>query len=133
MRRRTLSLSRWKGSAFGRTEASLGGTTKQTHRAISMTVTGGAQISAPFTRTPRIFMSHRNGEPEVMALLQGIKAQLTSSGFDVLIEFDRLGPGAAWQDEIYTWLGVCHAGVVVISPDSLTRTYRKQIVIMAPP
>jgi len=69
---------------------------------------------------PRIFISHRNGEESVIALIKAIDERLAAAGFDVLVDFDRLRPGASWRDEIYTWLGVCHAGVILLSPDALS-------------
>lgn len=68
---------------------------------------------------PRIFISHRNGEAPVLSLIKAISDRLGASGFEALVDFDRLKPGASWRDEIYTWLGVCHAGVVLISADAL--------------
>ncbi len=67
----------------------------------------------------RVFISHRNGEANVLSLINGISTHLAANGFDVLVDFDRLNPGASWRDDIYTWLGVCHAAVVVISKDVL--------------
>lgn len=68
---------------------------------------------------PLVFLSHRNGEPEVISLIDSIEDRLRAIGLELWVDFDRLKPGARWRDEIYTWLGVCHAGIVVVSPDAL--------------
>lgn len=67
----------------------------------------------------RIFISHRNVEADTVTLISEISADLRAAGHDVLVDFERLKPGATWRDEIYTWLGVCHAGVVLVSPAAL--------------
>ena len=67
----------------------------------------------------RIFISHRNGKPEDLALAQRLQASLADAGFDVLVDFDRLDPGAALREDIYTWLGICHAAIVVLSKSAL--------------
>ncbi len=67
----------------------------------------------------RVFISHRNGEPEVRELIDELSRSLTGDGFDVMVDFERLQPGAMWCDDIYTWLGVCHAAVALISPAAL--------------
>jgi hypothetical protein len=67
----------------------------------------------------RIFISHRNGEAEVIDLIEQLSASARDAGYDVLVDFARLKPGASWRDDIYTWLGVCHVGIVLISPSAL--------------
>jgi hypothetical protein len=67
----------------------------------------------------RVFISHRNSPAEV-ALLGALAAALRANGFDVLVDSERLRPGATWRNDIYTWLGICHAGIVLISPATLT-------------
>lgn len=68
----------------------------------------------------RVFISHRNGEPEVMALVRRLSDAMAAAGLDVLVDMDKLHPGAALRHDIYTWLGVCHAAVVVLSPQALS-------------
>jgi hypothetical protein len=69
----------------------------------------------------RVFISHRSGDAQVRALIDQINNSLTASGFDVLVDFERLNPGARWRDDIYTWMGVCHAAVALISQDTLAQ------------
>jgi len=73
----------------------------------------------PLSGMRRLFISHRNGEDENVALVRAINAHFSQLGFDVFVDFERLQPGATWRNEIYTWLGVCHAAVVVLSPATL--------------
>jgi hypothetical protein len=68
----------------------------------------------------RIFISHRNGEADVRALIEQLQQQLARAGYDVLVDFDRLQAGAELRNDIYTWLGVCHGAVVFLSPDALS-------------
>lgn len=67
----------------------------------------------------RVFISHRNGDAKVIALINGISTRLAKEGFDVFVDFDRLSPGTQWCNDIYTWLGICHAAIVIISKDVL--------------
>lgn len=94
----------------------------------SATKTGAQTLYAPrvavrmhATRAMRkVFISHRNGEPEVMALIQRLTDEMRAAGLEVLVDFERLKPGAVLRQDIYTWLGVCHAAIVVLSPDALS-------------
>ena len=63
----------------------------------------------------RIFISHSNSDPDSLAYIDAIHAAMTPLGFDILVDTRRLEPGAKWRDEIYTWLGVCHAAVILVS------------------
>jgi hypothetical protein len=68
---------------------------------------------------PRIFISHSAHEPEARQLLEDLAAGLEQSGFVVLLDRARLAPGSRWRAEIYTWMGLCHAAVVLLSPSAL--------------
>jgi hypothetical protein len=64
---------------------------------------------------PRIFISHGNRDTEALLFLDQLSEKLQEQGFDVLVDRRRLQGGAKWRDEIYTWLGLCHAAVIVLS------------------
>jgi hypothetical protein len=64
---------------------------------------------------PRIFVSHSNNDPHSSAYIKAIESVLGPAGFDVLVDRTRLQPGARWRDEIYTWMGLCHAAVILVS------------------
>jgi hypothetical protein len=63
----------------------------------------------------RIFISHSNADPDSGPYIDAIETALKADGFDVLIDRKRLRPGENWRDEIYTWLGLCHGAVILVS------------------
>jgi hypothetical protein len=63
----------------------------------------------------RIFISHSNSDPDSPAYINAIHAALTPAGFDILVDRKRLEPGAKWRDDIYTWMGLCHGAVILVS------------------
>lgn len=63
----------------------------------------------------RIFISHSNSDPDSAAYLDCLHAELTRAGFDVLVDRKRLELGAKWRDDIYTWMGLCHGAVILVS------------------
>jgi hypothetical protein len=73
---------------------------------------------------PRIFISHSAHEKESAKFLTLLAKALRQAGFDVLVDRERLKPGAIWKDELYTWMGLSHAAIVLLSesavrPDSV--------------
>jgi hypothetical protein len=73
---------------------------------------------------PRIFVSHSNNDAHSPPYIQEIESVLGAAGFDVLVDRSRLQAGAKWRDEIYTWMGLCHGAVILVSdaaicPDSI--------------
>lgn len=75
-------------------------------------------------KKPRIFVSHSNRNTQALAFLDLLYNELEKNGFDALVDRERLKAGANWRDEIYTWMGLCHGAVVLLSdnvfkPDSL--------------
>ena len=64
---------------------------------------------------PRIFVSHSNNDPHSGEYIDAIESALGPAGFDILVDRTRLKPGARWRDEIYTWMGLCHAAVILVS------------------
>jgi hypothetical protein len=67
----------------------------------------------------RIFVSHSNSDPDSPAYIEAIGSALTSAGLEVLVDRQRLEPGARWRDEIYTWMGLCHGAVILVSEAAL--------------
>ena len=63
----------------------------------------------------RVFVSHVNGDPDTDKILGGLCDALNEAGLDVLIDTQRLAPGASWRQEIYGWLGLCHAALLLVS------------------
>lgn len=84
-------------------------------------------ISTRLHMPARIFISHSAKADEQSQkfrdnLIARIKAESDAEGrprFDVLCDRLRLEPGAEWRDEIYTWMGLCHASVILISQGAL--------------
>src|SRR4051812_24231830 len=64
---------------------------------------------------PRIFVSHSNNDPHSRAYIEAIEATLGAAGFEILVDRTRLEPGNKWRDEIYTWMGLCHAAIILVS------------------
>ncbi|TDH59801.1 toll/interleukin-1 receptor domain-containing protein [Dankookia rubra] len=67
----------------------------------------------------RVFVSHVNGDPDTDAVLPSLCDALRAAGLDVLVDTERLRPGASWRQEIYGWLGLCHAAIVLVSRAAL--------------
>ncbi|MFC7738754.1 toll/interleukin-1 receptor domain-containing protein [Roseomonas sp. GCM10028921] len=63
----------------------------------------------------RVFVSHVNGDPDTDAVLNKICGALSGAGLDVLVDTERLRPGALWRQEIYAWLGLCHGALLLLS------------------
>nr|WP_315232126.1 toll/interleukin-1 receptor domain-containing protein [uncultured Albidiferax sp.] len=67
----------------------------------------------------RVFISHRNGQASEIAFIKLLKDELAGAGFEVLVDFDRLTAGVTLRQDVYTWLGICHAAIVLLSPEAL--------------
>jgi hypothetical protein len=65
----------------------------------------------------RIFISHSNKDQEALSFVEQLYQALTDKNFDTLVDRKRLEPGATWRDEIYTWMGLSHAAIVLLSED----------------
>ena len=65
----------------------------------------------------RIFISHSNRNQEALSFVEQLYQVLTDKNFDTLVDRKRLEPGATWRDEIYTWMGLSHAAIVLLSED----------------
>ena len=67
----------------------------------------------------RIFISHSSNNSISDELIGSLSNALKRERFEVLVDFERIKPGAKWRDEIYTWLGLCHGAVILLSPEAL--------------
>jgi hypothetical protein len=63
----------------------------------------------------RIFISHRNNDPQSDAYVDAIRAALHAADCDVLVDTDCLKPGDDWRDELYTLMGISHGALIVVS------------------
>ena len=73
---------------------------------------------------PRIFISHVNNDPSGDKVWPAIRNRLIGDGFDVLVDRDLLRPGDQWRNEIYSWMHLCDAAVVLISREALDNPSR---------
>lgn len=67
----------------------------------------------------RGFTSHVNDDEDSDSLLPLLCEGLRRRGLEVLIDRERLKPGAVWWREISTWLSLCHGAIVLLSPRAL--------------
>lgn len=67
----------------------------------------------------RIFVSHSNNDPDTGPYLEAISTGLAAAGFDVLIDRTRLEAGSEWRRDIYSWMGLCHGAVILLSQAAL--------------
>ena len=69
---------------------------------------------------PIIFISHSaRQDPVALDYLKKITAALKASGFDVLVDQDRLKPGQEWRSYLDLWMAHCHAAVILLSEKAL--------------
>lgn len=66
----------------------------------------------------RIFISHSSNNPISTELISCLSTAFIQEGLHVLVDIKRLQPGAKWRDEIYSWLGLCHGAVILLSPEA---------------
>jgi hypothetical protein len=62
---------------------------------------------------PRIFISH--SAKDAPELLWQLHDAFEAAGYRVLMDKARLGPGADWRNEIYTWIHRAHGAVILLS------------------
>jgi len=67
----------------------------------------------------RIFVSHSAKDPAERRVLDALVMALEDAGLQVLVDYKRLEPGMVWRSEIHTWMALCHAAVVLFSPNAL--------------
>ena len=71
---------------------------------------------------PRVFISHSTKEEFSEQVLKAIKTVLEPD-FHLLLDRDVLPPGEEWRHELHTWLGWCHAAVILFSPEALVSSW----------
>ena len=73
----------------------------------------------------RVFISHSahaTEEPLTQAFLDAlIEAIKAENGFEPLVDQITLTAGDDWMQQIYAWLGLCDAAVLLLSPHAVTR------------
>src|ERR1051325_1167621 len=88
----------------------------------------------------RVFISHSaTGETETERLRDELSAALRKE-FDVRLDKDNLEPGEMWRSKINSWLGGCHAAVVLLTRNALASafvayevsvlTYRRDVIVI---
>jgi len=70
-------------------------------------------------RPPRVFISHVNGDPSGEQIWPILRDRLVAAGFNVLVDREVIQPGALWRAEIYGWIGLSDAAVILISRQAL--------------
>ncbi|MFL6208017.1 MAG: toll/interleukin-1 receptor domain-containing protein [Pyrinomonadaceae bacterium] len=70
---------------------------------------------------PLIFISHSAKEQMAKEVLYQLYKGLRRN-FDVLLDREKLRPGANWRWELHTWMGLCNGAVVLLSEDALYRS-----------
>jgi hypothetical protein len=60
-----------------------------------------------------------NGDPSGEEFWSVLRDRLVAAGFSVLVDREVLEPGALWRAEIYGWIGLCDAAVILISRQAL--------------
>lgn len=72
---------------------------------------------------PRVFISHAaHGDPSGLAFIDRLKAKLQPR-FAVLVDKDDIPTGEEWRRTLNTWIGGCHAAVLLLSPRALERPW----------
>jgi TIR domain len=77
------------------------------------------RIMATGLGKPRVFISHVNGDPGGEEIWPALHDALSRDGYDVLVDREYLRAGDRWRTEVYNWIGLCHAAVVLISRDAI--------------
>jgi hypothetical protein len=69
-----------------------------------------------------VFVSHSSADraltEEVCRLLR-VPADESTWGYDVLVDFTEVKPGAIWPRHLHEWMARCHAAVVLLTPDAV--------------
>jgi hypothetical protein len=67
----------------------------------------------------KVFISHSAREAPARQALEALRAALQAAGFEVLLDQDRLQPGAEWRPELHHWMSLCHGAVILFSESAL--------------
>ena len=74
----------------------------------------------------RIFISHSAhplGEPATQTFVTAlVKALVATPDLQALVDQRDLQPGDAWLQQLYAWMGVCDAAVILLSPRAVSRS-----------
>jgi len=69
----------------------------------------------------RIFISYSGKDSSSVDLCNHLYHSFRQEGFDVFVDRKRIDAGSKWRDEIYSWLGLCHAGIIILSQKALEK------------
>jgi len=76
-------------------------------------------------RAHRIFISHsahRTEEPATQEFVDALVARMAAlPELDPLVDQRGLAAGDEWMQTLYSWMGLCDAAVIVLSPRAVTR------------
>jgi TIR domain len=76
-------------------------------------------------RACRVFISHSAHaaeEPATQVFLDDLSAAIRAApGFEPLADQTDLQAGDVWMQQLYTWMGLCDAAVILLSPRAVTR------------
>lgn len=76
-------------------------------------------------RACRVFISHAASvveEPATQVFLDALLAAIAAEpGFEPLTDRTDLQAGDDWMQQLYTWMGLCDAAVILLSPRAVTR------------
>lgn len=76
-------------------------------------------------RACRVFISHSAHaieEPATQVFLDTLAAAIAAEpGFEPLADQTDLQAGDVWMQQLYTWMGLCDAAVILLSPRAVTR------------
>jgi len=73
------------------------------------------------TYKPLVFISHSAKDVTTREVLSKLYSALHQE-YEVLLDRQRLRPNDQWRKELHTWLGLCHAAVVLISEHALRQS-----------
>lgn len=75
---------------------------------------------------PRVFISHSaHDDGRALTLVKQLDRRLDAEGYDVLLDRKSLEVGDRWEHKINTWLGRCHAAIVLFTTKALKSEYVK--------
>lgn len=76
-------------------------------------------------RACRVFISHSAHpaeEPDTEVFLHALIAALQGvDGLEPIADRKDLAAGDLWMQQLYAWMGLCHAAVILLSPRAVTR------------
>lgn len=71
----------------------------------------------------RIFISHSSHSETAKSFVTELSELLRRKGFEVFLEFKDIQSADDWNKEIHERLASCHAGVLLLTPESITRPW----------